>query len=117
MIFRTIQTKEPPPLRIEPFRGLNVSGSPTEINQSESPDMVNFNIDERGALSKRTGYERVMNLGDGLIKGMFLYRKSSGQESFLIAHGGKLYASDIPNKGPLMKWSEDDLTKTWESEV
>jgi hypothetical protein len=117
MVFKTAQTKEPPLLRLNPFRGLNVSGSPTEIAQNESPDMVNFNLDQNGSLNKRTGYERVMNLGPGLIKGMHLYRKSNGQEIFLIAHGGKLYSSGIPQKGSAIRWDEDDLTKTWESEV
>jgi hypothetical protein len=98
MLFKTAQIKEPPLLRIEPFRGMNASGSSTQINQSESPDMLNMNIDEKGALNKRIGYERVMNLGDGVINGMFLYRKSSGEEIFLVSHGGKLYKSGIPQK-------------------
>jgi hypothetical protein len=118
LLFKTAQTKEPPLLRIEPFRGMNVSGSPTQIHQSESPDMLNMTLDENGALKKRTGYERVMNLGDGAIKGMFLYQKSSGEEIFLAAHGGKLYKSGIPQKtSDLSTWDDDNLTKTWESEV
>lgn len=110
--------KTPPLFQLEPFRGMNVSGSPTQISQNESPDMLNMNVDLHGALNKRTGYERVMNLGTGAIKGMYLYRKSNGQEIFLVAHGGKLYNSGIPQKGPgLTIWNSDDLTQTWESEV
>lgn len=115
--FKSASPKEPPIFRLEPFRGLNVSGSPTQISQNESPDMLNMNIDEKGSLNKRTGYERVMNLGVGAIKGMYLYRKSNGTETFLAAHGGKLYSSGIPQKGNPTTWNEDNLTQTWESEV
>lgn len=110
--------KTPPLYRLEPFRGMNVSGSPTQISQNESPDMLNMNVDLRGALNKRTGYERVMDLGTGAIKGMFLYRKSNGQEICLTAHGGHLYTSGIPNQiANAAIWADDDLTQTWESEV
>jgi hypothetical protein len=115
MVFRTVQPKEPPLLRLEPFRGMNVSGSPTEINESESPDMLNMSLDERGALNKRTGYERVMNLGTSPIKGMYLYKKSNGPDNFLAASGGKLYTSGIPVKGAgYIIWDTLDLTQTWE---
>jgi hypothetical protein len=113
-----VTTKSPPLIRLEPFRGINVSGSPTEISQNQSPDMLNFNLNEGGALNKRTGYERVVNMGTGPIKGMFLYRKSNGDEIFLLAHGGKLYQSGIPEVGVnFATWEEEDLTQTWESEV
>jgi hypothetical protein len=91
----------PPLLRIEPFKGVNYSVTPTQISQSQSPDMMNMQIDERGALNKRTGYTRVFptSLGAGAINGMYTYRKKDGTEFFLIAHGTKLYTqsgSDQP---------------------
>lgn len=84
---------EPPLLRIEPFKGMNLSVTPTQIDQSQSPDMLNMNIDERGALNKRTGYERVFptSLGTGAINGLYEYRKADGTILFLLAHGTKLY--------------------------
>jgi hypothetical protein len=84
---------QPPLLRIEPFKGVNYSVTPTQISQSQSPDMMNMQIDERGALNKRTGYTRVFptSLGPGAINGMYTYRKKDGTEFFLIAHGTKLY--------------------------
>lgn len=113
--------KPTPILSLNPFQGINMSGSPVEIAQNESPDLLNVHVGENGALNKRTGYERVMNLsntGTGSIKGMFLYRKSNGSEIFLVAHGGKLYSSSVPNKGTgLAAWTDDDLSQTWESEV
>lgn len=93
MVFRTAQPKEPPLLRLEPFRGMNVSGSPTEISQNQSPDMLNMNLDQNGALNKRTGYSRVFptSLGVGRINGMYEYKKSDGSSIFLIAWGTNLY--------------------------
>lgn len=80
-------------LRIEPFKGMNLSVTPTQIDQSQSPDMLNLTIDERGALNKRTGYERVFatSLGVGAINGAYEYRKQDGTVLFLLAHGTKLY--------------------------
>jgi hypothetical protein len=105
-----------PLLRLDPFKGMDVSG--IQIDNHHSPDALNVNLNEKGALNKRTGYERVMDLGTGAIKGMFLYHKSDGTEKFLVAHGGKLYVSGIPNNGMgLVTWQQDDLAQTWESEV
>lgn len=83
----------PPLLRIEPFKGINLSVTPTQIDQHQSPDMLNMTIDERGSLNKRTGYERVFatSLGVGKINGMYLFRKKDGTSKFIIAHGTKLY--------------------------
>ncbi len=78
---------------------MNLSVTPTQIDQSQSPDMLNMNIDERGALNKRTGYERVFaeSLGNGAINGLYEYRKTDGSVYFLMAHGTKLYL--IPDNG------------------
>jgi hypothetical protein len=80
-------------LRLEPFRGIDVSGTSTQIDDHQSPDMLNMNIDERGSLNKRTGYERVYSdsLGPGKINGIYEYKKSNGTTEFLIAHTTKLY--------------------------
>lgn len=86
-------TQEPPLFRFEPFRGINLSVTPTQIDPNQSPDMLNMNIDERGALNKRTGFERVFptSLGLGQINGLYEYRKPDGTVLFLLAHGTKLY--------------------------
>jgi hypothetical protein len=85
--------QQPPLLRVEPFKGMNLSVTPTQIDQSQSPDMLNVNIDERGALNKRTGYERIYtnSLGPGAINGLYEYKQKSGAVFFLIAHTTKLY--------------------------
>lgn len=89
----SLTVSEPPPLRIDKFRGINTSVTPTQIDFNQSPDMLNYNIDERGALNKRTGYTRVFanSLGVGKINGMFEYRKKDGSTIFLFAHGTNLY--------------------------
>lgn len=96
-----VRTPLPPPLlRIEPFKGMNVGVTPTQIDQSQSPEMINMNIDERGALNKRTGYERVYpnSLGNGQINGLYEYRKANGDKYFLLAHGTKLYKQSNKNQ-------------------
>jgi hypothetical protein len=90
------KSKTPPTiplLRVEPFKGINLSVTPTQIDQNQSPDMLNMNIDERGALNKRTGYERVFetSLGAGKVNGIFEFRKSDGTKELLFAHSDKLY--------------------------
>jgi hypothetical protein len=88
-------------LKVEPFKGINLSVTPTQIDKSQSPDMLNVNIDERGSLNKRTGYTRVFStpLGSGNINSMYEYRKKDGTVLFLLAYGTKLYkqsGSDQP---------------------
>jgi len=80
-----------PLLRLEPFKGMDVSG--VQIDNHHSPDMLNMNINEKGALNKRTGYDRVYStsLGTGKINGMYEYTKSDGSSIFLLAHGTTLY--------------------------
>jgi|GEM_PF-6394917 len=121
--FKTRQPAEPPLLRIEPFKGMNLSVTPTQIDQSQASDMLNMNIDERGALNKRTGYERVYlkSLGEGQINGMFLHRTPDGSETMLFSHKDKLYktegAPSLANNTRLQKWEDDNLLDTWEGEV
>lgn len=93
-------TPEPPLLRIEPFKGMNLSVTPTQIDNSQSPDMLNVNIDERGALNKRTGYEKVFptSMGAGSINGLYEYQKTSGEVFFLLAHSTKLYTQSGSNQ-------------------
>src|SRR5690606_25197413 len=64
------------------------------------PDMLNFHIDERGALTKRTGYERVfeIGLGEGKVHGMVEYLKEDGTIEFVFAHGKGLYR--LTDDGP-----------------
>lgn len=113
---------QPPLLRIEPFKGMNLSVTPTQIDNSQSPDMLNMNIDERGALNKRTGYERVyvQPVGEGKINGMFHFNRPDGTESILFTHANKLYEStgipSLETNSRLQTWEDDDLSSTWEGD-
>ncbi len=114
------QPKEPPLFRINQFKGLNVSTTSTQIEENQSSDMLNMALDERGALNKRTGYDRIFSspIGTGKINGMYAYRKPDGTTDFLFAHGTTLYKTDrLPGTKNATTWQEDDLTVTWENEV
>lgn len=89
----------PPNLRLGPFGGIDLSVNQAQIQQNKSPNMMNFSIDERGSLIKRTGYERVYatSLGPGAINGLFEFTKSDGTKEMLLAHGDKLYRLDDLN--------------------
>lgn len=110
---------EPPLLRIEPFKGINLSVTPTQIDDAQSPDMLNMHTDERGALTKRTGYKRIFLDNDiGPINGMTVFSRPDGTNEFLFVGGNKLYKTDVLPGGELRKttWADDDLSVTWESE-
>jgi hypothetical protein len=80
-----------PLLRLDPFKGMDVSG--IQIDNHHSPDALNVNLNEKGALNKRTGYARLFptSLGVGKINGMYEFVKSDGTATFLIAWGTNLY--------------------------
>lgn len=78
--------------RIERFKGMRSSVDPTQLDFNQSPDMLNFLLDEEGAPNKRTGYLKVFStLGVGEIHGLFEYIKADGTTVKLLAHSTKLY--------------------------
>jgi hypothetical protein len=76
---------------IDRFSGLNKAVTPTQIEVNESPDMLNMQLDSKGALEKRTGFISMIDssLGDGEITGAY-----SGlvDGKFLFTHSTTLYA-------------------------
>ncbi|MGD6898599.1 hypothetical protein [Bacillus infantis] len=91
--FNVKSQPNPPVMRIEPFKGMNLSEAPTQIEQSQSPDMLNMHLDERGVIKKRTGFKKTHpNSLRGQyspvqkISGMFEYRKKDGTTVTLITH-------------------------------
>lgn len=88
--FNVKRPPEPSPLRLGPFKGLNLSA---RMDMQQADDMLNFYLNEQGDLIKRTGFERVFltSLGAGPITGLYEYRKLNGTVLFLLAHGTKLY--------------------------
>jgi hypothetical protein len=80
--------------RIRNFAGINTALNPTQLDDNESPDMLNMELDDFGAIRKRRGYKRLYqnSFGAGQINGMFLYRKIDGTRIFLFAHANSVYA-------------------------
>lgn len=96
----TRSPNRPPLLAVEPFKGINLSTTPTQIDKAQSPDMLNMNTDSRGSLNKRTGYVRLFetDLGPGKINGLFDFKKEDGTKEIIFAHGDKLYRMDDLNE-------------------
>ena len=87
---KTTQYSVPSPpqsnlLAINNFTGINLDVTPTQIADNESPDMLNMFITDSGRLEKRTGYDKILNLGSQ-INGMCVYK-----DKVLIASGTHLY--------------------------
>ena len=79
-------------MQLKSFAGINTSVTPTQINDNQSPDMLNFNVDERGALNKRTGYKKIFDtpIDNASITGLFEFRMN-GINQMLIGCGDKFY--------------------------
>lgn len=86
-------------LTLEKFGGINLSSTPSQINQTQSPDMLNMHADERGVLHKRTGYKRLFAqpIAAANVNGLFEFNKSNGQKELLIAVGPTLYRRNADN--------------------
>lgn len=83
-------------LKIDNFTGgLNLQEEPTNLALNQSPDLLNVNLDDRGTLQKRFGYELLYDLTSGTINGLYEYYKI-GQASpiFLVNHGTTVYKDD-----------------------
>lgn len=96
-----------PIISIKNFRGLNQADTPTQIGDSESPDLLNMVLDRQGRLDKRLGYKRVFAdpLGAGKINGLYTFRKSDGSKVNLLAHGTSLYTWDTSGGVPVQIYS------------
>jgi hypothetical protein len=90
-------------LNIDSFQGVNYAITPSQIDDSECADILNFVIDDRGKLRKRLGYQKVFNsLGTGNVNGMYLFTRQNGTEYFLFAYADKLYKLNNDNTTTLI---------------
>jgi hypothetical protein len=99
---------DPPLLKINQFRGLNASVTPSQLDYNESPDMVNMFLDERGALRKRYGYERVFPVpisGSPRINGMFVYVHMDQTSEAIFSAGTNLYRLNAKGTTPTVIYS------------
>ena len=67
-------------LRVDRFQGINIAITDTQIQNNESPDMLNMNLDDNGALNKRFGQIEILSSGSNKINGMFRFTKLGGQK-------------------------------------
>ncbi len=79
--------------RISRFKGINQNTTATQIDDAESPDILNKVLDVEGAIDSRFGYVRIFatSLGAGQINGMFQFKKQNGTKFFFIHWGTGLY--------------------------
>lgn len=82
-------------LSINNFGGLSISVTPTQIGNSQSPDMLNMILDDKGSLDKRNGFQKyIETTGAEEIKGLWLYKGN-----VLFVKNQKLFK--IVNKAPV----------------
>lgn len=81
--------------KISEFAGSNLDPDMSRIEDNESPNMWNMDIDDQGILDKRTGYMPVLenSLGPGKVNGIIKYK-----DKVVIGHGTKLYLWDFENE-------------------
>lgn len=90
---RNVGTSESQLFSMSAFKGLNLATTPTEIGDTESPDMLNITVDPYGSIEKRRGYQRVFptSLGAGRITGLLNFKKKDGSIMMCLTHGTKFY--------------------------
>ena len=81
--------------------GINSETSNERLSDSEFLQMVNVDINTRGSVKKRTGYEFVAEVPTtGDVQGMFFfYRPNEEHPDIIFARGGRLFVKqfDSPN--------------------
>lgn len=97
-MFRPLQFNESSPpqdtiISIKRFKGVNQNTTPTQIDDAESPDMLNKMLGTEGELLTRPGYKRMFPdpIGAGQINGLYMFKKQDGTIYRFIHHGTSLY--------------------------
>ena len=79
--------------RLNRFAGCHFSDHASfALEDGESPDMVNFKINDGFCLEKRAGYTRVLESQDP-IRGVW-YGKREGKDCYLVVRGNTLFHSE-----------------------
>ena len=89
----TKSSLRPVTTEIERFAGLNTATTASQIDDNQSPDLLNIILDAQGRPDKRFGFERIYadSLGAGKINGMFYFVLKDGTTRFLIHHNTNIY--------------------------
>lgn len=94
MATRPIITKLPsapkkPILTLDNFKGIDLQGDATMIDDSASPDLLNVFVDAQGNIEKRTGYKKVFATAlDGKINHISY---NASIQRYVICAGTKIY--------------------------
>lgn len=75
------------------YKGLNVLNSMTEIDDEESPQLLNVIVNDFGRFETRRGYNRYFptSLGNGAVHGLYNYIKADGTSILLMVWNTTLY--------------------------
>lgn len=84
--------------KIENFKGLDISADASEIDRSNTPDVLNMLLDVKGDLTPNLGYAGLFDVIAQVtatgITGLFRFRKSTG-DIILYGHTTKLYKLNL----------------------
>jgi len=86
--------KQPKPIEIENFLGINESVGETEIKLGEWVKGFNFRVTKNMKPQKRPGHQTFVDFGSGEVQGEW-YGVLGGNRIMLIAHGGNVYKYDM----------------------
>lgn len=78
--------------RINEFKGINLSTDPSNLLDSESPNMMNMEIDSKGILRKRKGYKKLCETNkNSNIRAFYTFYKNNTTPTTLLVISDKLY--------------------------
>jgi hypothetical protein len=100
------------PVSLRDFSGgMNNKTAPHLLAANELADVRNFHYDEKGTLTKRTGYAKryAAAFATGPVRGLFNYRKEDGSSYLVAAADDKLWSEVI---APLATY---DSQAEWET--
>ena len=94
MATRPIVTKLPsapkkPILTLDKFKGIDLEGDATMIDDSASPDLLNVYVDAQGNIEKRTGYKKCFPTALAGKVNYIGYNSKIGM--YVICAGTKIY--------------------------
>lgn len=96
--------------------GLNVKSNPLMMPLEDSPDLLNVDLTETGAIKKRTGWGRYSNAAIGTggeVRGVFYLRKATGSQYMLVAEGDSLYEECPVHTFTTVRASGMHATNVW----
>lgn len=87
-VFKRQKTPPPPELRLDVINGgVSYKYIESQLNDNQSPYMLNMNADDRGALTKRKGQKVHLAYPTSPIHAMYYYK-----DKLIVHAGNKLYA-------------------------